>query len=110
MTVSAVYLPDQRPGLPAAGPLYRVLFGWSRLLCTPSSGIRIFRGALRGDRRFCLRVYLVLTGQLGALTAQLGRYGSVVAAHIRMGADLLLGRKPRGIGSFFGVCGGQSHP
>ena len=50
MTVSAVYLPKKRPGPPAAGPLYRILFGWSRLLYTASSGIWIFRGALRGSQ------------------------------------------------------------
>ena len=50
MTVSAVYLPEKRPGPPAAGPLYRILFRWSRLLCTASSGIWIFRGALRGSQ------------------------------------------------------------
>ena len=49
VTVSAVYLPKKRPG-PAAGPLYRILFGWSRLLYTASSGIWIFRGALRGSQ------------------------------------------------------------
>ena len=38
VTVSAVYLPKKRPGPPAAGPLYRILFGWSRLLYTASSG------------------------------------------------------------------------
>ena len=50
VTVSAVYLPKKRPGPPAAGPLYRILFGWSRLLYTASSGIWIFRGALRGSQ------------------------------------------------------------
>ena len=50
MTVSAVYLPKKRPGPPAAGPLYRILFGWSRLLYSASSGIWIFRGALRGSQ------------------------------------------------------------
>ena len=40
VTVSAVYLPQKRTGLPAPGPLYRILFGWSRLLYTPSSGGR----------------------------------------------------------------------
>ena len=50
MTVSAVYLPKKRPGLPAPGPPYRFLFGWSRLLYTPSSGVWIFRGALRGSQ------------------------------------------------------------
>ena len=50
MTVSAVYLPKKRPGPLAAGPLYRILFGWSRLLYTASSGIWIFRGALRGSQ------------------------------------------------------------
>ena len=65
---------------------------------------------LFGVRRFCLRLYLVSTGQLGALTAQLGRHSRVVVAHTRMGTDLQLGRKFRGIGSFFGACGGRSHP
>ena len=41
-------------------------------------------------------LYLVLTGQFGALTARLWRYSHVVAAHTRMGADLLLGRKHSG--------------
>ena len=50
VTVSAVYLPEKRPGLLAAGPLYRILLGWSRLLYTTSSGIWIFRGALRGSQ------------------------------------------------------------
>ena len=50
VTVSAVYLPKKRPGPPAAGPLYRILFGWSRLLYSASSGIWIFRGALRGSQ------------------------------------------------------------
>ena len=50
VTVSAVYLPKKRPGPPAAGPLNRILFGWSRLLYTASSGIWIFRGALRGSQ------------------------------------------------------------
>ena len=50
MTVSAVYLPWKRPGPPAAWPLYRILFGWSRLLYTASTGIWIFRGALRGSQ------------------------------------------------------------
>ena len=50
VTVSAVYLPKKRPGPPAARPLYRILFGWSRLLYTASSGIWIFRGALRGSQ------------------------------------------------------------
>ena len=50
VTVSAVYLPKKRPGPPAAGPLHRILFGWSRLLYTASSGIWIFRGALRGSQ------------------------------------------------------------
>ena len=63
-----------------------------------------------GVRRFCLLSRLVLTGQSGALTAQLGRYSRVVVAHIRMGTDLQLGRKFRGIGSFFEVCGRLSHP
>ena len=45
-------------------------------------------------------MYLVLTGQFGALTAQLGRYSRVVAAHVRMGVDLLLGRKLRGTVEF----------
>ena len=48
VTVSAVYLPKKRPGPPAAGPLYRILLGWSRLLYTASSGIWIFRGAFKG--------------------------------------------------------------
>ena len=109
VTVSAVYLPKKRPGPPAAGPLYRILFGWSRLLYTASSGIWIFRGALK-VRRFCLLLCLVLTGQLGVLTAQLGRYSRVVVAHTRMGTDLQLGRKSRRIGSFFEVCGRRSHP
>ena len=55
-------------------------------------------------------MYLVLTGQLGALTAQLGRYSRVVVAHTRMGAEMLLGRKPQEIGSFFGGRGRQSDP
>ena len=50
MTVSAVYLPKKRPGPPAAGPLYRILFRWSRLLYSASSGIWIFRGAPRGSQ------------------------------------------------------------
>ena len=50
MTVSAVYLPKKRPGLPAPGPLYRIFFGWSRLLYTSSSGVWIFRGALKGSQ------------------------------------------------------------
>ena len=110
MTVSVVYFHKKRPGLPAPGPLCWVLLGWSRLLYTSSSGVWIFP-ALCGVSRFCLRLYLVLTGQLGALTAQLGRYNCAVAAHTRMGADLMLSHKPRGpLGSFFGDCGGQSHP
>ena len=48
--MSAVYLPEKRPGPPAAGPLCRILFGWSRLLYTASSGFWIFRGALRGSQ------------------------------------------------------------
>ena len=50
VTVSAVYLSKKRPGPPVAGPLYRILFGWSRLLYTASSGIWIFRGALWGPQ------------------------------------------------------------
>ena len=50
VTVPAVYLPKKRPGPPAAGPLYRILFGWSRLLYTASLGIWIFRGAPRGSQ------------------------------------------------------------
>ena len=50
MTVSAVYIPKKRPGPPAAGPLCRLEFGWSRLLYTASSGILIFRGALKGSQ------------------------------------------------------------
>ena len=50
VTVSAVYLPEKRTGLPAPGPLYRILFVCSRLLYTPSSGVWIFRGALRGSQ------------------------------------------------------------
>ena len=50
VTVSAVNLPEKRPGHPAAGPLYRILFGWSRLIHTASSGIWIFRGAPRGSQ------------------------------------------------------------
>ena len=50
VTVSAVYLPKKRPRPPVAGPHYRILFGWSRLLCTASSGIWIFRGALRSSQ------------------------------------------------------------
>ena len=50
MTVSAVYLHKKRPGLPAPGLLYRILFGLSRLLYTSSSGVWIFRGALRGSQ------------------------------------------------------------
>ena len=65
---------------------------------------------LLGVRRLCLLLFLVLTGQFGALTAQLGRCSRVVVAHTRMGTDLQSGRKSRGIGSFFGVCGGLSHP
>ena len=37
VVASAVFLPKKRPGLPAPGPLYRDLFGWARLLHTPSS-------------------------------------------------------------------------
>ena len=58
MTVSAENLPKKRSGLPAPGPLYSILFGWSRLLYTPSSEGWIFRGALRGSQ-----VLPVLTGQ-----------------------------------------------
>ena len=50
VTVSAVYLLKKRPGPPAAGPLYRILFCWSRLLYSASLGIWIFRGALRGSQ------------------------------------------------------------
>ena len=50
MTESAENLPNKRTGLPAPGPLYRILFGWSQLLYTPSSGVWIFRGALRGSQ------------------------------------------------------------
>ena len=50
VTVSAVYLPKKRTGLPAPGPLCRILFGWSRLLYTSSSGVSLFRGALRGSQ------------------------------------------------------------
>ena len=49
VSVPAVYLPKKRPGLRAAGPQNRILFGWPRLLYTASSGIWIFRGALRGS-------------------------------------------------------------
>ena len=107
VTVSAVYLPKKRPGPPAARPLYRILFGWSRLLYTASSGIWIFRGALRGSQVLPALVSC-FDWAVRALTAQLGRYSRVVVAHTRMGTDLQLGRKSRGIGSFFGVCGGRS--
>ena len=109
VTVSAVYLPKKRPGPPAAEPLYRILFGWSRLLYTASSRIWIFRGALRGSQVLPALVSC-FDWAVGALTAQLGRYSRVVVAHTRMGTDLRLGRKSRGTGSFFGVCGRRSHP
>ena len=103
VSVSAVYLPKKRPDLPAAEPLRGILFGWSRGCFT-----LLLRGygsfeVLHGDRRFCLRLHLVLTGQLGALTAQLGRCSRVVTVRTRMG-------RPRRTVSFFEVCGGQSHP
>ena len=37
-------------GLPEPGPLYRELYGWARLLHTPSSGLWIFRGALQDEQ------------------------------------------------------------
>ena len=61
VTVSAVYLPKKRPGLPAPGPLYRILFGWSRLLYTSSSGRGIFSRCSEGSQVLLL-FYLVLTG------------------------------------------------
>ena len=50
MVVSAVYLPPNRPQVPEPGPFERELFGWSRLLHSPSSGVRVFRGALQGEQ------------------------------------------------------------
>ena len=59
VTVSAIYLPKKRPGLPAPGPLYRYLFGWSRLLYTPFPGIWIFQGALRSSQVCILFLYVL---------------------------------------------------
>ena len=50
MVVSAVYLPRNRPRVPEPGHFYRELFGWYRLLHSPSSGLRVFWGALQGEQ------------------------------------------------------------
>ena len=73
----------------------------------------LLRGGLdlQGSAGFACTCILFLTGQFGALTVLRGPYSRVAAAHTRMGADLLLGRKQRGaLVSVFEVCGGQSHP
>ena len=111
VTVSAVYLPKKRPGPPASGPLYRILFGWSRLLYTASSGIWIFRGALRGSQ-----VMPALASCFDWVVRSTYRTAWAVQPCCRCsysygnGPALQLGRKSRGIGSFFEVCGRLSHP
>ena len=50
VVASAVYLPPKRPGLPERVPFCRVLFGWTRLRRTPSSGVWVFRRALRREQ------------------------------------------------------------
>ena len=55
--------------------------------------------------------FLVLTGQLGAHTAQHGRYSRVAAVHIRMAAAQQQGRKLESApGGCSEVCGGPLHP
>ena len=81
-----------RPGLFTG--FYLVGHGCFTLLLREFGSFEVLLGVCR----FCLLLYLVLIGQFGALTAQLGRYSRVVVAHIRMGTDLLLGRKSQGTG------------
>ena len=103
VTVSAVYHPKKDTQASCAWASLQVLFGWSRLLYTSSSGVWIFRGALKGSQ-----VLPALVSCFDwALAAQLGRYSRVVAAHTRMGADLLLGRKPRELGVSSGFVEGS---
>ena len=98
VTVSAVYLPKKRPGL-----------GWSRLLYTASSGIWIFRGALRGSQ--------VMPALASCFDwAVRGTYRTAWAVQPCCRCSYSYGNGPA-VGpqvsenwSFFEVCGRLSHP
>ena len=104
VTVSAVYLPKKRPGLPALGPLYRVLFGWSRLLYTPSSGVcGSFEVLWSGSQVLPALVSCFDWAVRGTYrTAWVQPYCRCSHSH---GSGPAVGPL-----SFFGVCGGQWHP
>ena len=73
VTVAALFDPGEECKPPGPGLLSRDLLGWTMMRHTPRSGGLAFPECSAGGSRFFLRLFLLWTGQSGALTAQHGR-------------------------------------
>ena len=101
--------PDHSSEPPGPGGIIRNTLGWSLLEETDTSGVCLFRGALRGENLF-LPLTQLETGKGSGRTAQRGRSPVIPHALGRMRTPLSGHILESGAGHCSPVCGGLSHP